>query len=55
MKERYQSTWPDKKKSVVLASVPIAKTLRLAREKSVGHDGTEGSIDSENMMRTTVW
>ncbi len=29
MKERYQSTWPDKKKSVVLASVLIAKTLPL--------------------------
>ncbi len=34
--ERYQFTWPDKKKSVVLANQPIAKTLRLDREKSVG-------------------
>ncbi|MBD5527619.1 MAG: site-specific DNA-methyltransferase [Lachnospiraceae bacterium] len=47
--ERYQFTWPDKKKSVVLANAPIAKTLRLDREKSVGRDGTEGSIDSENI------
>lgn len=47
--ERYQFTWPDKKKSVVLANAPIAKTLRLDREKSVGHDGTDGSIDSENI------
>lgn len=47
--ERYQFTWPDKKKSVVLANAPIAKTLRLDREKSVGRDGTEGNIDSENM------
>ena len=38
--ERYQFTWPDKKKSVVLANQPIAKTLRLDREKSVGRDGT---------------
>ena len=49
VQERYQFTWPDKKKSVVLANAPIAKTLRLDREKSVGRDGTEGSIDSENI------
>lgn len=47
--ERYQFTWPDKKKSVVLANQPIAKTLRLDREKSVGRDGTPGSIDAENI------
>ncbi len=47
--ERYQFTWPDKKKSVVLANAPIAKTLRLDREKSVGRDGIERSIDSENI------
>lgn len=47
--ERYQFTWPDKKKSVVLANQPIAKTLRLVREKSVGRDGTQGSIDTENI------
>ena len=44
--ERYQFTWPDKKKSVVLANQPIAKTLRLERKKSVGRDGTPGSIDT---------
>ncbi|MBR2215161.1 MAG: hypothetical protein IJ849_05325 [Selenomonadaceae bacterium] len=48
-KERYQFTWPDKKKSVVLANAPIAKTLRLDREKSVGRDGTPGNIDTENI------
>lgn len=48
-KERYQFTWPDKKKSVVLANAPIAKTLRLDRKKSVGRDGAEGSIDTENI------
>ena len=47
--ERYQFTWPDKQKSVVLANQPIAKTLRLDREKSVGKDGTLGSIDTENI------
>lgn len=47
--ERYQFTWPDKKKSVVLANQPIAKTLRLDREKSVGEDGTPGNIDTENI------
>lgn len=47
--ERYQFTWPDKKKSVVLANAPIAKTLRLQPQKSVGRDGTPGDIDSENI------
>ena len=47
--ECYQFTWPDKKKSVVLANQPIAKTLRLDREKSVGKDGTPGNIDTENI------
>lgn len=47
--ERYQFTWPDKKKSVILANQPIAKTLRLDREKSVGRDGTPGGIDTENI------
>lgn len=48
-KERYQFNWPDKKKSVVLANQPIAKTLRLSREKSAGRDGTPGSMDTENI------
>lgn len=47
--ERYQFTWPDKRKSVVLANAPIAKTLRLDKEKSVGRDGTPGGTDSENI------
>ena len=32
-KERYQFNWPDKKKSVVLANAPIAKTLRRGRSR----------------------
>lgn len=47
--ERYQFTWPDKKKSVILANQPIAKTLRLDRIKSVGRDGTAESIDTRNI------
>ena len=47
--ERYQFTWPDKRKSVVLANAPIAKTLRFEQEKSVGRDGTPGGTDSENI------
>jgi len=39
--ERYQFTWPDKKKSVLLANAPIAKTLRPCREESVDFDNTE--------------
>lgn len=47
--ERYQFTWPDKKKSVLVANAPIAKTLRPCREESVGKDGTPGGFDSENL------
>jgi adenine-specific DNA-methyltransferase len=47
--ERYQFTWPDKRKAVVLANSPIAKTLRFEKEKSVGRDGTPGGTDSENI------
>ena len=47
--ERYQFTWPDKRKSIVLANAPIAKTLRFEQEKSVGRDGTPGGTDSENI------
>lgn len=47
--ERYQFTWPDKKKSVLLANAPISKTLRPCPEESVGKDGTPGSFDSENL------
>lgn len=47
--ERYQFTWPDKKKSVLLANAPIAKTLRPCPEESLGKDGTPGGFDSENL------
>src|SRR5699024_8639234 len=45
--ERYQFTWPDKKKSVLLANAPIAKTLRPCPAESMGKDGTPGGFDSE--------
>lgn len=47
--ERYQFTWPDKRKSVVLANAPTTKTLRFLKNKSVGRDGTPGGTDSENI------
>lgn len=47
--ERYQFTWPDKKKSVLLANAPIAKTLRPCPVESMGKDGTPGGFDSENL------
>lgn len=48
--ERYQMTWPDKKKSVVLANSPINKTLRPCREESVDFDNTENLyIEGDNL------
>lgn len=47
--ERYRFTWPDKRKSVILANAPIERTLRFEQEKSVGRDGTPGGTDSENI------
>ncbi len=31
--ERYRFTWPDKRKSVILANAPIERTLRFEQEK----------------------
>ena len=47
--ERYQFTWPDKRKSMLLANAPISKTLRPFRNESVGCDGTPGGFDSANL------
>ena len=47
--ERYQFTWPDKKKAMLAANAPIAATLRPVREESVGKDGTPGGWDSQNL------
>ena len=48
--ERYQFTWPDKRKSVLLANAPIAATLRPCREESVNFDTTENLyIEGDNL------
>ena len=49
-KERYQFTWPDKRKSVLAANAPIAKTLRPCRDESVNFDTTENLyIEGDNL------
>ena len=48
--ERYQFTWPDKKKAILLANAPINKTLRPCREESVDFDNTENLyIEGDNL------
>jgi len=47
--ERYQFTWPDKKKAMLAANAPISATLRPVVADSVGKDGTPGGWDSENL------
>lgn len=48
--ERYQFTWPDKKKAVLLANSPINMTLRPCREESVDFDNTENLyIEGDNL------
>ncbi len=48
--ERYQMTWPDKKKSVVLANSAISATLRPCKEESVDFDTTQNLyIEGDNL------
>ncbi|MGI6154267.1 MAG: site-specific DNA-methyltransferase [Christensenellaceae bacterium] len=48
--ERYQFTWPDKRKSILLANAPIGATLRPCREESVDSDNTENLyIEGDNL------
>jgi len=48
--ERYQFTWPDKRKAIVTANAPISKTLRPCREESVNFDETENLyIEGDNL------
>ena len=48
--ERYQFTWPDKKKSILLANAPINKTLRPCKDESVNFDTTENLyIEGDNL------
>jgi len=47
--ERYQFTWPDKKKSILAANAPISDTLRPCREESVDFDNTQNLyIEGDN-------
>ena len=48
--ERYQFTWPDKRKSIRIANAPSSMTLRPCREKSVDFDSTENLyIEGDNL------
>ena len=48
--ERYQMTWPDKKKSILLANSPISATLRPCKEESVDFDNTQNLyIEGDNL------
>lgn len=47
--ERYQFTWPDKKKAMLAANAPITATLRPVVADSVGKNGTPSGFDSENL------
>lgn len=48
--ERYQFTWPDKKKAIRMANAPTNMTLRPCREESVNFDTTENLyIEGDNL------
>lgn len=48
--ERYQFTWPDKKKSILLANAPVVATLRPCKEESVDFDNTRNLyIEGDNL------
>ena len=48
--ERYQFTWPDKKKAIRLANAPSSMTLRPCREESVDFDNTQNLyIEGDNL------
>ena len=48
--ERYQFTWPDKKKSILLANAPVIATLRPWKEESVDFDNTGNLyIEGDNL------
>ena len=48
--ERYQFTWPDKRKAQLAANAPITATLRPCREESVDFDNTHNLyIEGDNL------
>ena len=47
---RYQFTWPDKQKAILLANTPVDKTLRPCKEESVDFDNTQNLyIEGDNL------
>lgn len=48
--ERYQFTWPDKRKAILAANAPSTNTLRPCREESVNFNNTENLyIEGDNL------
>lgn len=48
--ERYEFTWPEKRKAIYAANEPINKTLRPCKEESVNFDTTENLyIEGDNL------
>ena len=48
--ERYQFTWPDKRKAILAANAPVNATLRPCREESVDFDTTQNLyIEGDNL------
>lgn len=48
--QRYQFTWPDKNKSILLANTPISATMRPCKEESVDFDNTQNLyIEGDNL------
>ena len=48
--ERYQFTWPDKKKAIRIANAPTTMTLRPCREESINFDSTKNIyIEGDNL------
>lgn len=48
--ERYQMSWPDKRKSILLANSPISSTLRPCKEESVDFSNTHNVyIEGDNL------
>ncbi len=48
--ERYQFTWPDKRKAILAANAPVNATLRPCREESVNFDTTQNLyIEGDNL------
>lgn len=48
--ERYQFTWPDKKKTMALSNEPVSLTLRPNKNKSVNFQNTQNIyVEGDNL------